>query len=347
MIDPHHEALVKRLPKVELHRHFEGSVRLETLVDIARTHAVDAPSGDAETLRPYVQITPETPRSSQAFLSKFRVLRRFYCSLDVIARMTREVVEDAALDQVRYMELRFTPQALSSQVGCSYDEVVRLVCEESRAAALQHGIQVRLIVSMNRHEAVELGEAALESALAYRHLGIVGLDLAGDEENYSAMPFQQIFLRAKDAGLGLTVHAGEWAGSASVWDAVGSLRADRIGHGIKVLEDPSMVQMLVDRQIALEVCPSSNLYSGIVESLADHPLKTLTEHKILTTLNTDDPAVCDVSLSDEFNRMLQHQQLSLEDIQQYTLRAARAAFLEAEERESLIADLHSLWTELS
>lgn len=335
-------ANIQALPKIELHRHLEGSLRLSTLVEIAREYGMGTPEYDMESLRPFVQMMPNETRNAQHFLSKFLTLRQFYRSLDIIARVTRETVEDAANDNVQYMELRFTPKALCNFTQLPLHVAVELVCDTANDAANEYGIQVRYIISMNRNESVELGEMALKAALQNTHRGVVGLDLAGDEQNFSALPFRSLFHKAKSEGLFVTVHAGEWAGASSVWDAIGNLRADRVGHGIHVLEDPAMVNILVEREIALEVCPTSNYLSGIVNHLEEHPLIELTRQNVLTTINTDDPAICDVTLSEEIARAIQYMSLSLADVKSYTLRAARTAFLPRHEREELVRQFQGL-----
>lgn len=336
MLDGELQSTIKAMPKIELHRHLEGSLRLETLVDIARDHGIEMPEYDIETIRPFVQMMPGEPRSYQHFLSKFATLRQFYRTPEIVQRITREIVEDAAVDNVRYMELRFTPKALCNITDKPLEEIVPLVCDAGNAAAAEFGIMVRYIVSMNRHEPVSVGEPVLRAAINNQHKGVVGLDLAGNEAEYSCLPFRSLFQRAKAAGLGVTIHAGEWAGASSVWDAIGNLNADRIGHGINVLEDPAMAQVLADREIALEVCPSSNYLSGIVDSLEHHPLQYLTRLNVLTTINTDDPLLCNITLSDEIATIMQHMDITLDDIKQYMLRAARATFLPSGEREELV-----------
>jgi len=324
------------MPKIELHRHLEGSVRLQTLLDIAQQYEMEMPDYTADTLRPFVQMMPDEVRDSKHFLAKFMTLRQFYRSHDIVARIAREVVEDAARDNVQYLEMRFTPKALCNFVQSPYHEMVGLVCEVGNQAARDCGIQVRYIISMNRHESVELGENALKAALMHVDKGVVGLDLAGDEANFSALPFRDLFRRAKSEGLFITVHAGEWAGASSVWDAIGNMKADRVGHGIKVLDDPAMVNVIVEREIALEICPTSNYLSGIVNALTEHPMIELTRQHVLTTINTDDPSICDVTLSEEIARAIQYMSLSLDEVKGYTIRAARTAFLPRSEREALV-----------
>lgn len=334
-------AVVKSLPKVELHRHLEGAVRLQTLLEIAREFALDIPAYTPEVLRPLVQVLPGQPRTAQQFLSKFRLLRSFYRTPDLISRIAREAVEDAAADNVHYMELRFTPKALSTAADLSFDQVIGLVCDAVGQAAADTGIRVRLIVSMNRHESVELGEQTLQAALMHHDKGIVGVDLAGDEAEFPAAPFASVFAAARDAGLGVTIHAGEWAGSESVRVAVDLLNAQRIGHGVRLDGDRELVALLVERATALETCPMSNVLSGVVSELSVHPLRELTSQGLYTTLNTDDPSICDTTLSEEIAGAIAAGLLNLSELEAYTLRAAQAAFLPVDERDELVDWLRS------
>ena len=328
---------VETLPKVELHRHLEGSLRLETLVDIAREFNIEVPEYSVETLRPFVQLMPGEARDMQHFLGKFSMLRKFYRTPEIIRRIAREAVIDAARDQVKYMELRFTPVALGNITKAPAREVVSWVCDTVAAAAADCAIEVRLIVSMNRHESVAIGDGVVAAALEFRDKGVVGLDLAGKEDGFSCLPFRHLFKQAKAEGLGITVHAGEWDGAQSVWDAVGGLGADRIGHGIRCLEDPGIVNVLVKRGIALEVCPSSNVDSGVVPNLNQHPLPRLHQLGVRTTINTDDPLLSNLTLTEELTRVITQTSLTLENVKQQTLYAVEAAFLPPAERDTLRA----------
>ncbi|MDZ4669410.1 MAG: adenosine deaminase [Phototrophicales bacterium] len=329
--------LVRAMPKIELHRHLEGSVRLETLIDIARDFGMEMPEYHPEVLRPFVQMMPDEPRTWQNFLAKFRVLRQFFLSPNVIRRITREVIEDAARDNVKYMELRFTPRALCNSMKATPEEVVRWVCETAHITAEACNIQVRLIVSMNRHESVEVGEQVTKAAISHMHMGVVGIDLAGIESDYTAYPFRHVFQMGRAAGLHVTLHAGEWQGADSVWDAISNIGAERLGHGIRSIEDGGVVNVLLDRNVTLEVCPSSNVDSGVVKNMASHQLPILVASGLLVTINTDDPLVSGISLTDELMRVLQYLPFTIDDIKQFMLNAARASFLDDSERRVLVA----------
>jgi len=342
MSDDHalHQCIVK-MPKVELHRHLEGSMRIETLVDIARSQHITLPSYEVESLRPYVQMTANDPHTHDRFLSKFDMLRQFFRSPEIVRRITAEVVADAAADNVRYMELRFTPFALARHMHFPFTDVMSWVCDTALAAAEQHNITVRLIVSMNRHERIELGLQALEAALAFRNRGVVGLDLAGRETGFPARPFGPMFLEARQEGLGITVHAGEWGGPENVRDAIEHMYADRIGHGVRVVEDSRVVRLAHKRGVVFEVCPTSNLQSGAVLSFSQHPLLDMHYLGLPVTINTDDPGISNLVLSDEYAMVVKTLGVSLETLRADVLQAVDAAFLPSNEKQSLRAALEA------
>lgn len=198
----------QQLPKVDLHRHLEGSLRLRTLLEEGRSHGLSLPN--TNRLRELVQIGEEEPFTFENFLSKFQTLRLFYRSPEIIARLTREALEDAAADNVRYLELRFTPVALGRAEGFPLDQVVSWVIKGSQEAEKEFGVKTRLIVSVNRHEDPELAAQVVRVAVDHMQDGIVGLDLAGDEAGFSGLLFSGVFKEARQAGLNITVHAGEW-----------------------------------------------------------------------------------------------------------------------------------------
>ncbi len=329
-------AVLTALPKIELHRHLEGSVRLQTLVDVAQQYKIELPATDLEGLRAYVQIMPDSPMDSVHFLSKFNLLRRFYYSQEVIERVAREAVEDAVADNVKYMELRFTPKALSKLMDFSFGDVVKWVCTAVKQAQVNTDIKVRLIVSMNRHEGANDGERALNAALDFRNQGIVGIDLAGQESGYGAVPFYPLFDRAKQAGLGITVHAGEWAGPGNIRDAITMMGAQRIGHGVRIVEDSVIAGLARERGTTFEVCPTSNIQSGAVAGVANHPLRDMASLGLRTTINTDDPSVSNIKLSDELVLANEQLGLTLEDIKRTIMNAAQCAFLPEAERAALV-----------
>jgi len=332
------------LPKVELHRHLEGSLRLSTLDEIAREYNLDLP--DVSDLRPLVQIVPSDPRTSENFLSKFDVLRNFYRSPEIIKRITEEAIADAAADNIRYLELRFTPAALSKAAGFPLSEVLDWVIEGVEEAQSKYKITTRLLVSVNRHESLELAERAALLAVDRLDSGIVGLDLAGDETQYPAAPFEPIFREARQSGLMTTIHAGEWGPAENVAQAIELLKADRIGHGVRVIEDPEVVAVARELGTTFEVCPTSNYQSGVVTELGQHPIQEMIASGLDTTINSDDPGISQITLSDEYWLFCERIGLHHGTLQERVIAAARAAFLPLGERVRLATALEEEHDEL-
>ena len=313
-------------------------MRLQTMLDVAEAHGITVPDSILR-LSDMVQVQDEDPLTFQNFLAKFNTLRLFYRSPDIIHRVTREAVEDAARDNVKYLELRFTPVALSRAERFPLHDVMDWVCTSAADAAEEFDIQVRLLASVNRHESPELAEQVAWLAAAHLDRGIVGMDLAGNEAEFSAMPFAGLFSEAKQAGLHLTIHAGEWAGADNVREAIEDLDAERIGHGVRVMEDEDVVALARERGITFEVCPTSNYQSGVVPALSAHPLPRMLQADLNVTLNTDDPSVSRIDLSHEFKLVREDLGVPLDVLKERVLAAAEAAFLPDEERDELVGEL--------
>lgn len=325
IIPPEVAEFYKVLPKVELHRHLEGSLRVPTMMEIVRAHEMDVKN--TGYLRPLVQVDHQEPYTFENFLSKFGTLRLFYKSPDIIKRISWEAVEDAALDDVRYMELRFTPVALSRAEGFPMAQVVDWVIDSVHQAAEHFQVMVRLIISFNRHESQELAREALDIALNRQKDGIVGIDLAGNEADFSAAPFRDLIQEARQGGLRITIHAGEWNGAENVRQAIEDLGADRIGHGIRVMEDPDVVALARERGLPFEVCVTSNFHSGVVDDLSNHPIKSMIDSGLNVTINTDDPSISRINLSSEYQTVHKDLGISMDMIGTRVKAAAQGAFL--------------------
>jgi len=328
----------RALPKVELHRHLEGSLRLDTMVDIARQHGIEIPA-DVLRLSTLVQVQEEDKFTFQNFLSKFNTLRMFYRSPDAIHRITREAVEDAAKDNVKYMELRFTPVALSRAERFPLHDVIDWVMTSSKEAAEKNGIIVKLIASVNRHESPDLAEQVAWLATEHIKDGIVALDLAGNEAEFKSEPFYGIFKEAKQSGLHVTIHAGEWGPAIHVKEAIEELGAERIGHGVRILEDQAVTALARERQTALEVCITSNYQSGVVASLEAHPLMQLIDAGLNATINTDDPSISRITLSHEYYTACEELHMQQNALKKRIIAAAQAGFLPDNEKEQLVQQL--------
>ncbi|MEJ5310295.1 MAG: adenosine deaminase [Anaerolineae bacterium] len=323
------------LPKIDLHRHLEGSLRLNTLAEIALEHGIDLPSYDVEQLRPYVQITDDPP-DYQRFLGKFELLRHFYTSKEAVQRVVREAIIDAAHDNIRYLELRFNPEALANAQNFSLNDVVEWVKETTFETQAETGTRTCLILTVPRRESLNTAYEIVELSIAHFGNLVRGIDLVGDEVNFPAERFLEPFRRARQAGVNITIHAGEWASAQSVYTAVQHLGAQRIGHGIRSIEDSSVVQLLYDRKVALEVCPTSNLQTGAVHGMGQHPLLDLYNLRLRVTLNTDDPSISDTTLTDEYVVALAALGIDERQIYRMLRYSTEAAFIPPEERPWLI-----------
>jgi adenosine deaminase len=330
---PEADEYYRRLPKVELHRHLEGSLRVPTLMEIVRAHDLDVKN--TAYLRPLVQVDQQEAYTFENFLSKFGTLRLFYKSPEIIKRITWEAVEDAARDNIRYLELRFTPVALSRAEGFPIAQVVDWVIESVREASAHFEMLVRLLVSINRHESITQAKKVLEVALNRYHQGIVGLDLAGNEAQFSAEPFRDLFSIASKHGLRITVHAGEWGGAENVRQAIELLGAERIGHGIRVLEDPYTISLARERGTVFEVCVTSNHHSGVIGDLLEHPIKRMLAEGLNVTINTDDPSISRINLSLEYQTIHEKLGIPVEVIGERVQAAAQGAFLPDDLRRRL------------
>jgi adenosine deaminase len=213
------------------------------------------------------------------------------------------------------------------------------VCKAARDAEKKYKVIVRLIASVNRHEPLELAEQVAWIAVEKGRENIVGLDLAGNEAEYPAAPFIPLFNEARQAGLKITIHAGEWAGAQNVREAIEKFSADRIGHGVRVLEDDFTTALAREHGTVFEVCLTSNYQTGVVKSLASHPAPQMLARNLNVTFNTDDPSISQITLSNEYRVAVEELKIPRETLQERILAAAQAAFLPEGEKKKLVESL--------
>ncbi|MFD1801326.1 adenosine deaminase [Mixta tenebrionis] len=291
MIDP-------RLPLTDIHRHLDGNIRASTILELGREFNIALPASDLDALRPHVQVVENQP-DLVSFLQKLDWGVKVLGSLEACRRVAQENVEDAARAGIHYAELRFSPGYMAMNHQLPIAGVVEAVIDGVRAGCQQHNIDVRLIGIMSRTFGEEACLNELEGLLAHRD-GITAVDLAGDELGFPGSEFLSHFNRARDAGFRVTVHAGEAAGPESIWQAIRELGAERIGHGVKAVEDPALMDFLAEQRIGIESCLTSNIQTSTVAQLSHHPLVKFLDRGILATLNTDDPAVQGIELAHEY-----------------------------------------------
>ncbi len=312
-------------PRIDLHRHLDGNVRLETILDLGRKHGIALPGDSIETLRPHVVVSG-TGLGLMPFLERLHWMTAVIADTDAVRRVARENVEDAARDGLDYVELRFSPYFQSLPHGLDPVAVVAAVVagtEEGRAAT---GLPVNLIGILSRTFGGDACMAELDALLTHRD-DIVGLDLAGDEARWPAVTFATHFARAREAGWAITVHAGEAAPAASIWSALRVLGADRIGHCTRAIDDPALMEYLAEHRIGVEVCITSNVQTGAVASYAAHPLKTFLAQGILASLNTDNPIISGIDWPHEVEVAAPAAGLTAGEIAQAMRNAREIAFV--------------------
>lgn len=322
-----------RLPLIDLHRHLDGSVRLETVLELADAQGIALPASDVDGLRPFVVIEGKAS-GLMDFIGRFQYLTAILHDLDACRRVAYENVEDARNEGIDYIELRFSPWFMSETHELDPAGVVEAVADGIKAAERDTGVRAQMIGIMSRTYDTATCHRELDALLAHRdHL--VAIDLAGDEVKFPAGLFREHFQRARDAGLQVTVHAGEADGPDSVWAAIRELGATRIGHGIHSLRDPALVDYLGEHRIGLEVNITSNIHTGTVDEYINHPAKKIFELGLLANLNTDDPAISGIDLPYEYEQAALAAGLTPEMTRQSQINALEMAFLSAEEKSRL------------
>jgi adenosine deaminase len=323
-------------PLVELHRHIEGNVRVSTVLDLARRHGIELPAWTEEELRPHLQIMGREA-SLVAFIAKFALVQRVIADYGAVRRIVRENLEDAAHEGIDYIELRFSPWFMGERHGLDADGVVEAACDALEEARGTIPVRAKLIGIIARNYGPEIGRVELAAAIRGRDRGVVALDLAGDEAGFPGELFVRHFAEAREAGLRTLAHAGEAAGAGSVGQAVLGLGAERIGHGIRCLEDRRVVDLLAERGIPLEVCPTSNLQTSTVADYRSHPLPELLRRGLAVTLNSDDPGISGIDLAHEYRVAVEEIGLVEADLRRMQEAAVAAAFLTPEERAEILA----------
>ena len=292
---------IQAIPKVELHRHLEGSIRPATVWDEAQRQRLTLPANSLEEVRPYLQYTPGDERSLIYFLTKFQWIRRILTNKETVERVVYESLEDAHNSNTIYAELRFNPSGMF-QMGMTEEDIADGLRCGIRRAYESFGIRASLICGIMRDRDMDTARRVVNFAQKYAGDLIVGMDLFSDE-TYPSAPFADLFAQTKAAGLHLTIHAGEACnparGAKNIEDAV-LMGTERIGHGVRITEDPHVVELVRDRGVLLEMCPTSNVQTGVTPSLEDHPLPALFRSGVAACINTDDPEVSATTLTNEY-----------------------------------------------
>ncbi len=324
--------LLQRMPKAELHCHLDGSLRPETLHELSVARGITLPVHSAAELADWMRV--DDAHNLEEYLARFeRTLAVMQTSAE-LERVAHEFVLDAALDGVRYIEARFCP-SLNVREGLHLDDVMAAVVKGLARGEKETGTVARIIVCALRSFPWPHAMEMAELAVAWKHRGVVAFDLAGGELGNPAHVHALAFDYARSNNLAVTVHAGEGDGAASIAEAVHRCAADRIGHGTRLGEDAALAQYVIDRQIPLEVCPTSNVQTRVSATFAAHPLKQYLERGAVITINTDNRMMSGVSLTDEYVRCAVHLGFDLPQLAALSLAAFDSAFVEYGARHTL------------
>jgi adenosine deaminase len=315
----------EKLPKTDLHVHLDGSLRLSTILELAQKQRVELPAQDEEGLRKAMNLGMNCG-SLVEYLKAFDVTLRVMQSADALTRIAYELAEDAAKENVKYMEVRYSPM-LHTRRGLRITTVVEAVLEGLRLAQQDFKIESNTILCGIRNVSAESSLEMAELAVAYKGRGVVGFDLAGAEYDHPAKHHRAAFQLVRDNNINVTIHAGEAYGPQSIHQAVHVCGAHRIGHGCRLREDGDLLHYVNDHRIPLEVCPSSNVQTGAIRDLASHPLKLYFALGLRVTVNTDNRLITDTTVSKELWLAHKEMGLSFADIKQIITSGFKSAFL--------------------
>ena len=334
MADPRPEHLplefFQSLPKADLHVHLDGSLRLSTIVDLAREENVELPSYEPAELRRIMHLG-ENCGSLAEYLKAFDVTLRVMQTESSLFRIAYELGEDAAGENVRYMEVRYAPM-LHTQRGLQLTRVIEAVLAGLKAARDKFGIESNVIICGIRNVSPASSLEMAELAVAYKGRGVVGFDLAGAEYDHPAKHHRAAFQLVRDNNINVTIHAGEAYGPESIAQAIHVCGAHRIGHGCRLREDGDLLHYVNDHRIPLECCPSSNVQTGAVRDLSSHPLKLYFNLGLRVTVNTDNRLVTDTTVSKELWLCHTQMGMSFRDIRSVIMAGFKSSFLPFHER---------------
>ena len=326
-------ALVRAMPKTELHLHLDGSLRPETALELIKSRGIDDAPRNLRGVRAAL-VAPAHGADQASLLKAFDLPIALLQDAEALERAASELVEDKAADEVRYLEIRWAP-LLHVRKGLPLLSGIAAVCRGARLAAERTGTEVRLIATAMRSHDPDANVTLAEVAASFLDSGLSGFDLAGPEEAFPDFaPHATAFAIARRAGLRTTVHAGEWGGAAQVRAAL-VLEPARIAHGPGAADDPDLLAELIERTIPLDLAPTSNVQAGIVERLEDHPLPRLYRAGVPVTLSTDDLTVSSITLSEEYVRAVERLGLTMAELWAIDLAGLDHAFVDEGTRDVL------------
>lgn len=326
------------MPKAELHCHLDGSLRPDTMLDLAREARMVLPRQNADDLRAYMR-ADNVPDLAD-YLHRFETTILLLQTSDALERVAYELVEDASRDGLRYIEVRNAPH-LNIRAGLTVDEVILATLRGLARGEADFGTIARFITCSLRHWEPSRSLAAAQAAVRHKDAGVVGFDLAGPEVQFSAANHAAAFAYAREHFLQVTCHAGEAAGPESIKSALFDCNVSRIGHGVRAEEDPALLDYIRDVGITLEMCPTSNEQTHAVSSYAEHPFRRYLDTGVRVTINTDSRLISGVTLTGEYARLVNELGLSIPDLCHCVMTACESSFLPYAERQKLISNVRA------
>ncbi len=333
-LEPMTLEIIRGLPKTDLHCHLDGSIRISTLIELAKKRKVELPTTDEEQLKLILQAGPQV-KNLKDYLRAFDITLSVMQDDEDIFRVARELCEDAWDDGVWYLEVRFSP-ILHQQKGLTLTRVMEAVLSGLREGEDKTGIHARVIVCGIRQIEPSVSVKLAEVAAAFKEQGVVGFDLAGNEDHYPAKDHAAAFYLIRSNNIPCTVHAGEAWGPGSIKQALHDLNAHRIGHGTRLKEDGGLLNYVNNHRIPLECCISSNIHVGTIKSIEEHPIKFYYDFGLRVTVNTDNRLMSATSVSNEL--FLAHKKLNFDRsaIEDVIIMGFKSAFLPYQERKHLL-----------
>jgi len=327
---------IEKLPKTDLHVHLDGSLRLATIIDLAQQQQVELPATKPEELKKIVCCGTEC-KDLEEYLRAFAITLSVMQTEAALERIAYELAEDAAQENIRYMEVRYSP-VLHIEQNLKLSQVCDAVNRGLRRAEADFKIVTRVIICGIRNMDPDISKRLANLAVAYKNNGVIGFDLAGAEYNNPARLHKEAFYLALNNNLNITVHAGEAYGPKSIHEALHYCSTHRIGHGTRLIEDGDLLNYVNDHRIPLEICLKSNLDTKTVAALHEHPLAFYQDYGLRVTLNTDNRLISDTTLTDEYMLAIQELHLGYQDIKNIIINGFKSSFLPYRQRVKLLND---------
>ncbi|MCM3117369.1 adenosine deaminase [Neobacillus sp. MER 74] len=321
------------LPKIELHCHLDGSLRPETILDIAKRDGISLPSMNRDDILKEL-IAPLECESLDEYLEKFSIPNLVMQSEENLRRITFELFEDAARENVKYMEVRFAP-LLHTAGGLDVEEIIQAVLTGIKEAEKQYEIKGNLILSCMRTMSASRAFEVVEKGRRFLGEGVVAIDLCASEEEGFCGKFVEPIALAREYGYRVTIHAGETGVGKNVLEAVELLGAERIGHGVFIKDCGEAYNIVKEKQVVLEMCPTSNVQTKAVNQFSDHPIYQFHKDGVKVTVNTDNRTVSDTTMANECDIVFKEFNISENDYKQIYLTSVEASFADCEIKEML------------